>query len=322
VARHGKRALLGLGALIVALAALGAVYQATAAAADARAYPPPGELVAVGGHRLHLYRQGAGQPGPTVVLEYGLGGVTPVWGWVQPAVAQFAPVVSYDRAGLGWSDPDDEPLDAPNVSRRLHTLLRAAGVEGPYVLVGHSLGGLLARAYADRYPEEVAGVVLVDSSHPEQAERLPALAVGMQVSRLLYELLPLAARVGLIRIAGLAEDSAAGLPPRHRAEAAAFLASVRHLEATRDEARAMPTIAAQVSRTGSLGDRPLTVLTAGAGAVEGWAELQAELAALSSRGTQRTIAGAAHLGLLTHREHAEVVAAAIHEVVEAVRSLP
>jgi pimeloyl-ACP methyl ester carboxylesterase len=90
---------------------------------------------------------------------------------VQPEIAKTTRVCAYDRAGMGWSEPGPEPRDARQISGELHTLLEGANIEGPYVLVGHSTGGLHARMYADRYSDEVAGVVLVDSSHPEQFTR-------------------------------------------------------------------------------------------------------------------------------------------------------
>src|SRR5215210_7284679 len=165
-----RRELVWMIAGLLALAVIGAIYQAIATEIDQRTYPPPGELVNVGNHSLHINCVGEG--GPTVILEAASLGMSAHWVRVQQQVAQTTRVCAYDRAGMGWSERSPEPRDARQVSSELHTLLEGAGgIEGPYVLVGHSYGGLYARMYAARYSEEVAGVVLVDSSHPEQFTR-------------------------------------------------------------------------------------------------------------------------------------------------------
>jgi pimeloyl-ACP methyl ester carboxylesterase len=155
-----KRALLALLALLLALPVLGFSYETIAAAVDARRFPPPGRLIAVDGHRMHINCTGTG--GPTVVLDAGLGGWSLDWSAVQPEIAQFTRVCSYDRAGLGWSAPGAIPGDAQHAVDDLHTLLATSGEVGPFVLVGHSNGGLRAALYAQAYPQEVAGVVLID----------------------------------------------------------------------------------------------------------------------------------------------------------------
>src|ERR1041384_6036419 len=129
------------------------------------AYAPPGKLVDIDGYRLHL--NCTGKNGPTVVLIAGAGDFSFDWGLVQPNVSRFARVCSYDRAGLAWSDPGPTPRTMLQDAYELHELLRAAGVKAPYVLVGHSIGGLIARVYAAQYPHDVAGMVLVDPTHED-----------------------------------------------------------------------------------------------------------------------------------------------------------
>ena len=158
--------LVGLFVLVALLLFAGALYQAIGSAQDARKYPPPGRIVDVGGHRLHLYC--AGEGGPSVVMDSGLPGSSLSWRLVQPEVAQFARVCSYDRAGLGWSEAGPKPRTSQQVVEELHTLLASAGIEAPYVLVGHSFGAFTARLYASTYPKEVAGLVLVDPLHPRE----------------------------------------------------------------------------------------------------------------------------------------------------------
>ena len=147
------KALLWAVAALLALAVIGAIYQAVATEIDRRTYPPPGQLVEVGGHRLHLHCVDQGTP--TVILEAASGGMSAHWVRVQQEVARTTRACAYDRAGLGWSEPGPGPRDARQISSELHTLLGNAGIEGPYVLVGHSYGGLYVRTHADRYPDEV-----------------------------------------------------------------------------------------------------------------------------------------------------------------------
>ena len=130
----------------------------------------------MGGYQLHIHCLGEGNP--TVILEAALPGASAHWGWVQPDIATTTRVCAYDRAGMGWSDPGPEPRDAQTIASELHTLLDNARIEGPYVLVGHSFGGLYARMYTAQYPDEVAGMVLVDSTHPDQWTRLPPEVVA------------------------------------------------------------------------------------------------------------------------------------------------
>src|SRR4028119_2508178 len=153
--------LLRLAVALLALAVAGAIYQAIVTELAERAYPPPGQMIDVGGHRLHI--NCAGRGGPTVVLDAGSGGSSAQWVRVQREVSGTTRVCAYDRAGMGWSEMGPDPRDAKQITGELHTLLGKAGIEGPYVLVGHSFGGMYMQTYAARYPDEVAGVGLVDS---------------------------------------------------------------------------------------------------------------------------------------------------------------
>jgi len=153
--------LIVIGGLVLALLTAGVVYEQVARV-KAKRRPLPGRLVEMGGYRIHLTDSGKG--GPTVVVIHGAGESSFSWVHVAREVAPFARVVTYDRPGLGGSDPGPAP-DATRSTAELHTLLAEAGLPGPYVLVGHSLGGVIARLYAIRYPDEVAGMVLVDSTH-------------------------------------------------------------------------------------------------------------------------------------------------------------
>ena len=134
-------------------------------------HPAPGQMVDVGGYRLHIYCEGEGSP--TVIMEAGLGNPSLTWSLVQPEIAKDTRVCVYDRAGLGWSDSSPRQRSAEVMVEELHTLLRNANIHAPYVLVGHSFGGLLLRLYTHTYPDEVVGLVLVDSFHYTQMEKYP-----------------------------------------------------------------------------------------------------------------------------------------------------
>src|SRR5215213_3229041 len=255
-----RRGLVWLVAGILTLAVIGAIYQVVATRIDQRTYSPPGEMVNVNGHLLHINCMGEGSP--TVILEAANLGMSAHWVRVQQQLAQTTRVCAYDRAGLGWSEPGPEPRDARQVSSELHTLLSDAGTEGPYVLVGHSYGGLYARMYAARYSQEVAGVVLVDSSHPEQFMRSPEGRAMYEQIRRLGAVLPVLTRLGVIRLTNYFPAHPA-LPSQQRAQIEAFNSSTQQVSTTAEEFRAIPETAAQVLSTQSLGDKPLAVVSAG-----------------------------------------------------------
>lgn len=303
-----------LAALLPCATGIGYAYQSIATALDRHNFPPPGRLVEVDGCRLHLQRMGSGLP--TVVLETGLGSMSAAWGWIQPEAAQFTRVVSYDRAGLGWSDPARGPVCAIRVARRLRRLLEAVGIDGPYVLVGHSMGGLFMRVFAHLYHDEVAGVVLIDAAHPDQYSRNPAITRHMNAGFRMLEAVPFLARLGYVRMTRFFSSWAEGLPDRQAAEAEAFLASHRHLKATRDESLAWEKVCAQTRGTRGLGDKPLVVISAGKDVLAGASELQAELAQLSTNSLHFTVKGADHVTLVTHREYALGVVEAIRQMVK------
>jgi len=156
---------------LLTLCTLGYLYEHRARARDAKLYQPLGRLIDVGGYRLHLNCSGEG--GPTVVLEYGLEGSYFDWYRVQPEIARFARVCSYDRAGYGWSDTSARPRVPGVMAGELHTLLQAAGEKPPYLLVAHSYGSLIGQMFAYKFPDETAGLVLVDGVHLRQSPVFP-----------------------------------------------------------------------------------------------------------------------------------------------------
>jgi pimeloyl-ACP methyl ester carboxylesterase/ketosteroid isomerase-like protein len=319
---RSRRAILPLATAALVLAG-----SAPAQVAALAQVPAPGRRIDVGGHRLHIHCLGEG--GPTVVIDAGAGGWSIFYRGIQERVAAETRTCAYDRAGLGWSEPGPAPRTSARMAEELHALLDGAGLEPPFVLVGHSLGGYNARLFADRYPAEVAGVVLAESAHEEQWERLPHQA---------RDLVPAAAE----GYRGAAEAARAGtlpagsVPPwpfpeqaELRAVYEAEMASPETYEAMAAEMAASVESAAEVAGTGDLGGLPLAVVTArnsfaafeGTGipiapANEAWLAMQEELVGLSTAGIQFwSDRGDHHI----HRTDPGLVVEAILHVVRAAR---
>jgi len=317
--------LLGLLALALLVPLLGAGFQAAAEAVDARRFPPPGQLVDVGDYRVHLQVMGAEHTaGPTLLLEAGAMSASPQWFRIQPALAERYRVVAYDRPGMGWSDAAPEAFSPTRAATALHTALERAGIAGPYILVGHSLGGIFVRVFAGQYPDEVAGVVLVDPSHPEQGARMGAGSDLAAAGRSMAPM-PWLARVGGMRVIDLTGGMLAGVPDQHAGALRSFYANTRHIETMVAEMAGAAELGQAAVAAGGLGDRPLIVLSAGAlpsGAggddpaafLATWHALHAELADLSARGEQRIVTGAEHITMVTDTTHSAAVIAAVDEV--------
>jgi len=301
--------------VIAFLIAAGVAYQAVGNARDARKYPPPGRLVQTGlhagGHRMHLYATGEGRP--TVVLDAALAGSCLSWAWVQPELAKFARACSYDRAGLGWSDAAPTPRTARQCAEELHSLLERADVPGPYVLVGHSFGGFVSRLFAAMYPAEVAGMVLVDVPHPKKwremsveerhrvttgarLSRRGTWAVRLGLARFIYLLVEKgalgAARSGVKAVSGGVMGGSHSdrviapidrLPSELRPLLRTIWVQARFFNSLASHIESMPETARQLDECGSLGDKPLVVLTASRPSAERMADQEA-MARLSARG--------------------------------------
>jgi len=318
--RRIRRTGLVLLAAVVALALIGAAYQAIATVTDSRNHPPPGQLIDVGGHSLHIYCRGTGTP--TVILDALFPGTVSNWAWVQPEIAKTTRVCAYDRAGLGWSDSGPIPRDAVQQAAELHTLLTNAGVTGPYVLMGHSLGGLTVRMFADRYPDEVAGMVLVEASNPDGWKRL-GKPEGVGVDHGMLTVAPLLGRVGVFRL-GLVPsyDPDPDLPLQQRDELKAFFNTVKSLETIRDVDTSFSAALDQVRNTRGLGAKPVAVIVGSKGdwSIEALRDLFAQQAHLSTNSFIRIIDGATHAGLVDNQTYATGTTAATREVVDAVRT--
>jgi pimeloyl-ACP methyl ester carboxylesterase len=303
---------------MLGLAAIGGGCETILEAVDASAYPAPGQLIDVGGHRLHLNCTGSGTP--TVVLEPGGGEMSSNLGWITPAVAHDTHVCVYDRAGRGWSEPADTPQDGNQIAADLHTLLHRADVPGPYVLAGHSFGGLYVLAFAAQYPDEVAGMVLVDSTAPATAPEAAASegASSYDVMGRVSALMSISARLGLGRLYG--QLAFGDLPPQSHKEVRASLATASNLRSTIDEYVQANASVQQAASLRDFGDKPLVVLTAGVGSDATHLAAQDHLATLSTDSVHRVIDGATHEDLVAAEKYAAATSRAILGVVSAVRT--
>jgi pimeloyl-ACP methyl ester carboxylesterase len=302
--------------VLVLLLVIGALFQVIATDSDRRAYAAPGQFFTVEGHPMHLLCLGEGSP--TVILEAAGGHFSATWALVQPEIAEATRVCSYDRAGYGWSAPGPEPRDATRIAAELHALLHEAGIAPPYILAGHSVGGVYIRVYHAQYPGEVVGMVLVDATHPDnwtrQSESIESLQAAASVSAVL-------SRFGLMRLAFGSQSF--GLPAESEAALKADLFSSEYWDTQRADTASMPAILEAGRSAGDLGDMPLIVLAAldrnEATGVDIEIALQEELAALSSQGSLQIIPGAGHISLVTQPDYAPSVSAAILQVLDSAR---
>ena len=298
------RALTWLLGTVIALATVGAVYQIVGMVLDRQQYPPPGQMVDIGGQRLHLYCLGTGNP--TVILEAAAPGWSLYWSTVQPQLARTTRVCAYDRAGLGWSDRGPLPRTGQRMAKELHCLLERAGIAGPYVLVGHSLGGLVARLYQHDYPQEVVGMVLVDAGH-ELEMRQAEFRSFANAGKSMLPVFRAMTMLGITRLIASYDQ----LPPILTLQEEKVPAEIRpmlrtvwlrtgYVSTLADESDGLIETLEQVRHSGRLGDLPLVIITA-TGPVwwpdmpgqvnpakfkKMWMDLQQDLTTLSTKSRQ------------------------------------
>lgn len=323
---------------------LGTLYQALGTHRDHKRFPPPGRLVDVGGHRLHLLESGSGSP--TIVLEAGLMSTVLSWSHLQRELAQSYRVVSYDRAGLGWSDLGPMPRTADRIVDELHTLLQQAGIAPPYLLVGHSFGGLTMPLFAARFPDETAGLVLVDPvvpaewNPPSEHDR-KLIRIGAQVCRraallsrfglirfVAFLLTTRAAKVAahLVRIISRGAPAESGsvsspwfaaLPANEKAMASIFWVQEKFALTIASQLENLPASAAQMAERDIVCDRPVVILSART-APEHRREEHAAAAARVPLGSHMMAEKSNHWIM---QDEPELVICAIERVVELSRSL-
>jgi pimeloyl-ACP methyl ester carboxylesterase len=329
---RGRKVMLGLALPLLALLIAGRRAITKTKTGRELRDPPPGQLVDLDGYRLHLHCQGAGSP--AVILEAGFASLGLIWSEIQAELARFTRVCVYDRAGLGWSDPSPHPRTAQVMVAELHTLLERAGVSGPFLLVGNSLGGLLVRHFAYTYPGEVAGMVLVDAAHEEQFQRLPGS--NNPLAGALFKLLPALVRSGIpALLPGLVPVPAQMPEEAARIYRALAVSQARFARTAAAEYAGLAETHAQVraARWAGLPDIPLVVISHGrfdglaarlglvsaakqTRAEQVWLQLQNELAALSPQGRLEIARQSGHN---VEFEQPGLVSAAIQEVLAAAR---
>lgn len=324
--------LVALIGILIGLLGLGAIYQALATHRDRQRFLPPGKFIEINGKNWHYQMMGEGYP--TVIFDSGSGGTHLDWQVVQPEVAKFTRSLTYDRAGYGWSDSSSEPRTAEQAVCELRQLLKKAEIEPPYILVGMSLGGLFTRLFAYHYPEEVAGMVLVDVAHERMYEDFPAewVELNKRLERVLIHVLPITGRIGLFRLL-VTFDSlpmAAGLfqrfPPSIRPLAKAMYSHTQFGKAFAQESAAVSVSMNQVEQarmTKPFPNIPLIVLSAGKTdfditqeVLEKLQKLHAELANESPQGVHIIAHESGHVIQL---DDPKLVTDTIRQVVEKVR---
>ena len=303
--RWTMRIFVVLGAFLIVAALSGATYQWLATRKELAATPPPGHLVDIGGYRLHLWCTGDGAP--AVILDTGLGGSSADWGFVQPDVARFTRVCSYDRAGMGYSDPGPSPRTARRIASELAELLVRSGIGGPVVLVGASIAGFDVRVFASDHPELAAGLVLVDASHEDQPHEVPQMA----------RFVPLLSTIGALRLFGVSfGQRIESLAPSVRQFARATSFRAAGYQAAADEIIHIRESASEVRSSRRKLTIPVLVITGGRGADENWRQLQRDQASLSERGCLMIAQESGHVVSV---DQPEVVVGAIRTVVETAR---
>jgi pimeloyl-ACP methyl ester carboxylesterase len=296
---------MGLSGLVLAIAMAGMTYQWLATRRDLRASPPPGQLVDIGGYRLHLWCTGDGAP--AVILDTGLGGTSAGWSFVQPHVARFTRVCSYDRAGMGYSDSGPSPRTARRIANELAELLTHSGIAGPVVLVGESIAGFNVRVFASDHPEHAAGLVLVDASHEDDAHEVPGMA----------RFVPLLSTIGVFRLLGVSfGQPVESLAPSVRQFARATMFRASGYQAAADEIVHIRETVAEVRSSRRRLSIPVLVVTGARGADENWRRLQQDLASLSERGCLITARQSGHVVAI---DQPAVIVDAIRTLVETTR---
>jgi pimeloyl-ACP methyl ester carboxylesterase len=328
---------LGILALIVVILLIGLIINQNIALARARnQFPAPGKLVDVDGHFMHINCIGSGSP--TVVIDAGNGSFSVEWTPIQQALSQTTRVCTYDRSGYGWSEPGPQPRDVARAVSELHALLQAAGEPGPYLLVGHSLGGVHVRMFAAQYPEEVAGMILVDTAYPLTITT--EFEKQMQTSIGFYQVMNLMTSSGILRVLGplggknSMPATARKLPTDLQDVYLNLLLDPSQYATAIAEMQQLPKTFRETSQLleGSqpFGNLPLIVLAAGQTLAPGstpFAEtyvpvseeqlrLQAELAGQSSNGEQRVISGSGHS---VHLDAPEEIIRAVQDLIQIIR---
>lgn len=325
IGKWTKRIMAGLLILILFLTALTYAAGAFAKRQLARENFPPGQLTNVGEYNMHIYCTGEGSP--TVILEAGLNDFFVSWSKVQPEIARVTRVCSYDRAGLGWSEASPYPRTSAVMAEELHTLLTNTGIEGPYILVGHSFGGIVLRHFFHQHPNEVMGIVLVDSAHEDQLARLPFIKDSADAFVSQFRRLSAISSFGLMALSPATIPNR-GFPQATYKQYQAVLATTDYFDNAIAESTTFYSGTSSM-KPSDMGDLPLIVLSHGlADTTSGvhsaqqnqfeqeWSKMQAELTGLSSNSKQVIAEKSGHYIQL---DQPELVIGSFFELVQASR---
>ena len=301
------------GPIILGLLLLSFLVIPRVAWSDRVNFEPPGKLIDVNGHKMHI--NCIGNKSPTIILDSGTGGFSLEWKNIQHSLSQYVRVCAYDRAGYGWSDMGPLPRTTKRITHELHTLLQNAGIHGPYIMVGHSFGGFTAQYFARNFNNEIAGIVLIDSSHEEQVYRLPENGKDV-VRRSLHQ-----DRSNMVTMYVLHEH----FPKEEAAVAQQLMTRWTALLTWREEMAnyALSSRELRDVHNKPLSGIPLVVLTRGKrvwpeteygdAMEEAWTELQEELSYLSVHSTHIIAENSGHV---IHLDEPELVVDAIHDVLD------
>jgi pimeloyl-ACP methyl ester carboxylesterase len=318
-----KSSFIRISISVFVLAIAGMIYQTAATEADQRKFPAPGVLVNVHGYKMHIHCVGEGSP--IIILDHAGGGSSEDWSLIQPKLAEHTRVCAYDRAGFGWSDYSPAPRTLAQQVNELHALLAGANEQGPYLLVGHSYGARLDRVFAAKYPEEVAGMVLMDPGILYDDPRYPP---ETQAQRKSDEDMIQAARwlspVGLVRLLQPVMSSPMfDLPEEARLRNASFSATSSYWQSVNGQTKVLSDVFEEERRVTALGDIPLLVLisTEPADATHKvWNQANMEMSTLSTQGSYRLIDGATHFSLVYRQKDAQICTDGILDVLDAART--
>jgi pimeloyl-ACP methyl ester carboxylesterase len=317
------RGLKWFGIILITLIVLGVAFQTIATELDKQNYAPRGQLYSVNGHQMHLVCMGEGSP--AVILASGAVAESLWWYRVQNQLAEHTQVCAYDRPGMGWSEPAAGERDALTMTAELHTLLEAAGIPAPYVIVGHSFGGILTRIYAQQYPGDVAGIVLVDSQFvtPKQFASPGEFDSYKTFFDVTQAVTSVVTRIGLMRLLQPATFQNAGYPPDIALEMTGLQARSQVVDAYYAEnGPAFPALQEASAAAENLGDLPMYVLWASLSPSyhERFSAARDEIAAASSNSVTHIVEGADHGSILGNEGYAQQVSNAVLEAVEAVQT--
>lgn len=301
------------------------LYQFIGSIIDKHRFPPPGRLINIGTHRLHMLSMGEGNP--AVIMESGSGSIALDWCLVQPELARLTRVYSYDRAGSGWSDRSPSPRTIPQIVAELHTLLSVAEIQKPYILVGHSLGGLYMQYYARRYPAEVAGMVLVDSTHPDLYRHMPTAFTKKQ--QIMLRIRWLASLSGILRLGYLPISPPDKMPTDIQRACARLRLRPSYWTTLMDQDTHLGTeVAEEFRNIGPFPAIPLIVLTPRAADWTSfispqfptlWLKAQEDLAKLSPHGRLILVDGTSHT---ISFDRPEVVCEAVRSIMREITQRP